>query len=98
MPPRKSRDDNRTRDDDHDREPYAEEGTAVQIHQAYLEQRLAGGEEPTPEAYRRAVEQFQRLPGATGAPPARPAVPPRPEPTDAADGEPDNGEDAEGGQ
>jgi hypothetical protein len=96
MPPRKRRDDNPPRDD-HDREPHVEEGTAVQIHQAYLEQRLAGGEEPTPEAYRRAVEQFQRLPGAIGAPPTRSAEPPRPEPDDAVDGEPGNGKGTEGG-
>lgn len=89
MPPRKRR------GDDQDREPHAEEGTAVQIHQAYLEHRLAGGEEPTPEAYRRAAEQFQRLPGVIGAPPARPAVPQRPEPDDDSDGRPSN--DTEGG-
>ena len=96
MPARKRRDDNRPRDDDHDREPPVEEGTALQIHQAYLEQRLAGGEEPTPEAYRRAVEQFQRLPGATGAPPTRPE-PPRTEPADAEPDEPGSAKSTEGG-
>jgi hypothetical protein len=55
---------------------------AVRVHQAYLDHRLAGGEPATPEAYRRAVEQFQKLPGAVRSVPS-PAAPERPG-TDAA--------------
>jgi hypothetical protein len=51
------------------REPHEEEGSAVKIHEAYLEHRLGGGETPTPEAYRRAIEQFEKLPGAMRATP-----------------------------
>jgi hypothetical protein len=55
-------------------EPHKEQSDAVRVHQAYLEHRLAGGEPATPEAYRRAVEQFQKLPGAMRSvpPPAPP--------------------------
>jgi len=40
------------------------------IHREYLERHFGGGEEPTPEAYERALEQWQRIPGATQRPPA----------------------------
>jgi hypothetical protein len=95
MPSRKRRDDNPPRDNDRDREPYVEEGFAVQVHQAYLEHRLSGGEEPDPEAYRRAAGQFQQLPGAVGGAPRRPVQPPRREPSDAEDNELGNGESTE---
>jgi hypothetical protein len=52
------------------------------VHEAYLEHRLSGGEPATPEAYRRAFEQFQNLPGAVRSVPP----PPSPEkPTDKAE-------------
>jgi hypothetical protein len=60
--------------------PHQEEGGAVRIHEAYLEHRLGGGEAATPEAYRRAVEQFQKLPGAMrSVPPAAPLQTPETE-------------------
>jgi hypothetical protein len=40
-------------------------GDPVRIHEAFIEQHLAGQTPATPEAYGRAREQFQRLPGAT---------------------------------
>jgi competence ComEA-like helix-hairpin-helix protein len=40
-------------------------GNPVLIHQAFIEHHLEGGTPATPEAYERAREQFQRLPGAT---------------------------------
>jgi hypothetical protein len=71
-PPRR-RPRKRDGDGDDEREPYEEEPDAVRIHEAYLQHRLAGGEEPDPEAYRRAIEEFERLPGALPTiPPSRP--------------------------
>lgn len=40
------------------------------IHREYVEQHTGGGEEPTPEAYERGLEQWHRLPGAVARPPA----------------------------
>jgi len=40
----------------------------VRIHRQYVQDRIGGGELPTPEAYERAVEQWHRLPGAVRAP------------------------------
>ena len=45
-----------------DDEPFEDEESLL-LHDAYLEYRLAGGAPATPEAYRRAAEQFDRLPG-----------------------------------
>jgi hypothetical protein len=50
--------------DDVRRHPHEEQGDAVRIHEAYLEHRLAGGGAPDPEAHLRAIEEFERLPGA----------------------------------
>ena len=41
----------------------------VEVHDAYLEHRLGGGAPADPAAYRRAFEQFRRLPGALRANP-----------------------------
>ena len=64
-------------------EPHEEEGGAVQVHQAFLEHRLKGGAPATPQAFRSAIEQFQKLPGATRsvpplASPESPQVPTNP--------------------
>jgi hypothetical protein len=56
-------------------EPHQEEHGAVRVHEAYLEHRLGGGAPATPDAYRRGVEQFQRLPGAVRSVP--PVTPPK---------------------
>jgi hypothetical protein len=40
------------------------------IHREYVERHFGGGEEPTPEAYERALEEWHRLPGAAQRPPA----------------------------
>jgi len=44
-------------------------GNPVLIHEAFIEHHLAGETPAAPEAYERAREQFQRLPGATSRPP-----------------------------
>jgi hypothetical protein len=56
--------DNGEHDGNGEREPHKEEPEAVQIHEAYLEHRRRGGEEPSPEGRLRAIEAFERLPGA----------------------------------
>ncbi len=66
--------------DDERRLPHEEEGNAVRVHEAYLEHRLQGGEPASPDAYRRANEQFQKLPGAVQS---TPALVPNPKPDDA---------------
>ena len=40
----------------------------VRIHRQYVQERIGGGELPTPEAYERAVDEWHRLPGAVRAP------------------------------
>jgi hypothetical protein len=57
-----------------DREPHEEEHDAVRIHEAYLQHRLGGGEPASPDAYRRAREQFEKLPGAVRSTPTPPPV------------------------
>jgi len=69
MAARKRKHDYDNGDDDYGNKPYEEEGGAVEVHRAYLEHRVKGGEPPTPEKYRRAVEQFQKLPGAVRSTP-----------------------------
>ena len=73
--------------DDERREPYKEQGHAVQVHEAYLKHRLEGGEPASPEAYRRAIEQFQKLPGAVRS---TPVVVPKQETDDTTEGEVDD--------
>jgi hypothetical protein len=65
--------------DQQEPEPHIEEGGAVEVHRAYLEHRLAGGEPATPEAYQRALAQFEKLPGAMrSVPPVTPSEKPEP--------------------
>jgi hypothetical protein len=60
------------------RKPHQEQKDAVKIHEAYLQHRLGGGAPATPEAYRRALEQFEKLPGAIRSTPAAPSHDPKP--------------------
>lgn len=53
-----------------DREPPGEEPENLDIHEAYLQHRLGGGERPTTQAFGRAVAQFKKLPGAVRGKPA----------------------------
>jgi hypothetical protein len=45
------------------------EADPVRIHREYVERRVSGGADATPEAYARAIEQWHQLPGAVSAPP-----------------------------
>ena len=40
----------------------------VRIHREYVQERLGGGELPTPDAYERAMDQWHLLPGAVRVP------------------------------
>ena len=48
----------------------------VRIHRDYVEQRLGGGGQATPEAYEEALRQWQDIPGAVSRPPAEVPRPP----------------------
>ena len=39
------------------------------VHQELLEKRLGGGDPPTPEAYAKALKEWQQLPGSIVRPP-----------------------------
>jgi hypothetical protein len=58
-------------DGDEDRPPTLGNPDAdpVRIHREYVERRLGGGAEPTPEEYARALAEWHKLPGAVSAPP-----------------------------
>jgi hypothetical protein len=45
------------------------EADPVRIHREYVERRVSGGADATPEAYARAIKQWHELPGAVSAPP-----------------------------
>jgi hypothetical protein len=93
MPTRKRKDDDGYGHDD-ERRPYKEEDHAVEVHQAYLEHRLKGGAPASPEAYRRAIEQFQKLPGAVQSTPIVPSE----KPGDAGGGKVDDTDKKENGR
>ncbi len=58
-----------TDDKEPPRDPEAE-GDIVNVHREYVERRLKGGAPATPQAYARAMAQWQKLPGAIGNLPA----------------------------
>jgi hypothetical protein len=45
------------------------EGREHEVHKEILERRWRGGPKPTPEHYRRALEQWKNLPGSIVRPP-----------------------------
>ncbi|MCL6282619.1 hypothetical protein M3P21_03670 [Ruegeria sp. 2012CJ41-6] len=66
-----------------DDEPTGEVPENLDVHEAFLKHRLEGGEEPSSQAYARAVEQFKKLPGAIRGKPA--FIPPTPPDDDDGD-------------
>jgi hypothetical protein len=54
---------------DRERPKHKPEGREHQVHKEILERRMRGGPEPTPDAYKRALEQWQNLPGSIVRPP-----------------------------
>ena len=72
-----------------DNDEFVEDEDSLRLHEAYLRTSSPGSTPATPEAYRRAVEQFDRLPGVIRArpevgrtAPPRRATPPGEEPRD----------------
>jgi hypothetical protein len=72
-----------------------EDEEELRLHAAYLEYRVAGGAPATPEAYRRAAEQFDRLPGVIRTRPGVGQTPP-PRPTTPTPGEEPRDDEAGG--
>jgi hypothetical protein len=70
-----------------EREPPGEEPENLDIHEAYLQHRLGGGEQPTTQAYARAFNQFKNLLGAVrGKPALKPPNPPKEDEDEQTDG------------
>ena len=80
---------------EHDERPRVRRaGRERAVHEEIVARRLEGGAPPTPEAYARALEQWQQLPGSVVRPPTDvtpaqqpPKAPPDPGPS------PDDGDD-----
>jgi hypothetical protein len=49
---------------DDDREQPFIKGEERKVHEEIIQRRIGGGEAPTPEAYARALKQWQQLPGS----------------------------------
>jgi hypothetical protein len=49
---------------DEDREQPFIKGEERKVHEEIIQRRIGGGEAPTPEAYARALKQWQQLPGS----------------------------------
>jgi hypothetical protein len=72
------------------REPYGQEeekrevvrGRERQVHEEIIARRLGGGEPPSPEAYKHALDQWQQLPGSVIRSPTD-VIPPATEPKSA---------------
>jgi hypothetical protein len=56
-------------DDDKERPRRRRMGREHAVHQQIVERRLSGGAPATPEAYAKALEQWQQLPGSVVRPP-----------------------------
>lgn len=76
---------------EHDERPRVRRaGRERAVHEEIVARRLEGGAPPTPEAYARALEEWQQLPGSVVRPPTDvtpPAQPPKepPQPGSSAD-------------
>ena len=75
-----------------DREPPGEyprrRGREHEVHDEINERRLGGGADPTSEAFQRALEQWQRLPGSVVRPPSDVKAPESPTPNDSGESGP----------
>lgn len=68
----------------YDKPKHKPEGREHEVHKEILARRMRGGPEPTPEAYARALEQWQQLPGSVVRPPTD-VTPSTPEPAEPPD-------------
>ncbi len=57
-------------------------GREHEVHQEILRRRMRGGEEPSPDTYTRALEEWQDLPGSIVRPPSDIARPDTKKPED----------------
>ena len=76
---------------DRERPKHRPEGREHQVHKEILDRRMRGGPEPTPDAYRHALEQWKKLPGSKVRPPTDvgpPADEHQSEPTDQGTSKP----------
>ncbi len=76
---------------DQERLRHNPEGREHQVHKEILERRMRGGTEPTSDVYRRALEQWKKLPGSKVRPPTdigQPADEHQSEPTDRGTSKP----------
>jgi hypothetical protein len=84
--PKRPKDSEQARKEpDRERPKHKPEGREHKVHKEILERRMRGGPQPTPDAYTRALEQWQNLPGSIVRPPTDVTAPPAEEPS-----EPDN--------
>lgn len=58
-----------TRPPEGERPQHRPEGREHQVHREILDRRMRGGPPPTPEAYARALKQWNELPGSVMRPP-----------------------------
>lgn len=75
-------------DPEHPRERPRRRGREHQVHDEINERRLGGGAEPTSEAFQRALEQWQQLPGSIVRPASDIKAPEPPPPADDGDTKP----------
>jgi hypothetical protein len=68
----------------------------VRIHRDYVERRLSGGADATPEAYARAIQEWHQLPGAVSAPTTEVTGEAAPTPEESEEKEETQAEDAGG--
>jgi hypothetical protein len=66
---RRGGEDDRYGDGDKDRPRRRRMGREHAVHQQIVERRLSGGAPATPEAYAKALEEWQQLPGSIVRPP-----------------------------
>jgi hypothetical protein len=71
------------------------EGREHQVHKEILERRWKGGPAPTSDASRRALEQWNNLPGSVVRPPTDITAPPAEKPSEPAKSDEDNQNDKE---
>lgn len=69
----------------HGEQPKIVRGREREVHVEIISRRLGGGAAPTPEAYARALEQWQQLPGSVMRPPTDVLPPARESPKNSAD-------------
>lgn len=68
-------------------------GREHEVHKEILERRWKGGPQPTPDAYKDALEQWKNLPGSVVRPPTDITAPPSEQPSEPAKPKPNDPDD-----